>query len=402
MALAIGLSYTVSTDDLDVTVSGSYIANDNISLLVTDKDTGSREYINQVKTGSNGSFSLSFSLAEAGDYMIVMTASDGTAVSKEFTVTESSGGGGGGGSSKITVSLEVIGASETYFDDDIELNDGDSPIDALDEAGLDYTLKNGSYVSAIEGEKEDTTTTAGWKYKVNGDVPDLGSSDYELEDGDDLIWFWATGIDDDEEGGDSNGDTTGDETETEDGTTGSSGFTDISSFTWAKTAIEELVNRGIVEGTGNNLFEPKREVTRAEFIKMILLALDQEISDIENSPFPDVGISKWHAPYIAKAKELGIVEGSADGNFYPDASITRQEMTAMIVRAMEKMALWDEENASALSFKDNDQIASWAKDYVAKAYDKGIIEGVGDGYFSPKTYANRAQAAVIIYRILTQ
>ena len=155
MALSIGLSYTVSTDDLDVTVSGSYLANDNISLLVTDQDTGNREYINQVKTSSTGSFSLEFSLSESGDYMIIMTASDGTVVSKEFTVTESTGGGGsGGGSSKITVKLEVIGASETYFDDDIELNDGDSPIDALDEAGLDYTLKNGSYVSAIEGEKE--------------------------------------------------------------------------------------------------------------------------------------------------------------------------------------------------------------------------------------------------------
>ena len=267
---------------------------------------------------------------------------------------------------------------------------------------MDYTLKSGSYVSAIEGEKEDTTTTAGWKYKVNGDVPDLASADYELEDGDDLVWFWATGIDDDEEGGSSNGDTTGEETETEDGTTASSGFTDISSFNWAKTAIEQLVDRGIVEGTGNNLFEPKREVTRAEFIKMILLALEQEISDNDKSPFPDVGVSKWYAPYIAKAKELGIVEGSADGNFYPDASITRQEMTAMIVRAMEKMELWDEENTSALSFNDNNEIASWAKDYVAKAYDKGIIEGVGDGYFSPRTNANRAQAAVIIYRILTQ
>ena len=97
MASAIGLSYTVSTDDLDVTVSGSYLANDNISLLVTDQDTGNREYINQVMTSSTGSFSLEFSLSEAGDYMIIMTASDGTVVSKEFTVTESTGGGSGGG-----------------------------------------------------------------------------------------------------------------------------------------------------------------------------------------------------------------------------------------------------------------------------------------------------------------
>ena len=157
-----------------------------------------------------------------------------------------------------------------------------------------------------------------------------------------------------------------------------------------------------MEGTGNNLFEPKREVTRAEFIKMILLALGQEVSATDSDSFPDVNSSKWYASYIAKAKELGIVEGSEDGKFHPDSSITRQEMTAMIVRAMEILGLWDKGDASALNFNDDDEIASWAKDYVAKAYDKGIIQGVGDGYFSPETYANRAQAVVIIYRILTQ
>lgn len=396
-AMAAGLTYSASVDGQDVTISGSYGSGINLSLVVVNNDTSNRVYIGQVKTGPDGKFSQAFYLGAPGNYKITVTASDGTALCKNFTV---SSGGGTGGSDTITVSLKVTGASKSYFDDDIELSPGASPIDALDEAGLDYTLKGGAYVSAIEGEKESSTSTAGWKYKVNGVIPSASSADYKLLDGDVLIWFWATDFEDTEEGDDS-GSLPVDEVPVEGGTAIQSTFTDLAGFDWAQAAISQLSALGIVQGTGSSLFEPKKEVTRAEFIKMIVLALGVDTAGVTaSSPYPDVMSEKWYSVYIMAAKNLDIVEGSPDGNFYPEASITRQEMTAMIIRALSVTDKLPSETWKTLSFSDRDDIASWAEDSVTKAYTLGIVQGVSADSFSPRANANRAQASVMIYRIL--
>jgi len=172
---------------------------------------------------------------------------------------------------------------------------------------------------------------------------------------------------------------------------------------WAKDEVTALANKLIINGTGAGKFSPKRDVTRAEFAAMIVRALGLKASGEAN--FSDVASSAWYAEAVAAAAEAGIVNGYTDGTFRPNNKITRQELAAMVVRA-QKLAgldvdLSDAEVAGLLSgYKDAGQIGAWARAELAAAIESGIVQGTSANTVSPTASANRAEAAVMIYRFL--
>lgn len=106
--------------------------------------------------------------------------------------------------------------------------------------------------------------------------------------------------------------------------------------------------------------------------------------------------------YIGAAAEAGIITGNTDGTFRPDRPITREQMAIMMVRAMNyggQPVVLNTSAASALSkFNDSKKIQS--KDSVAKAVQEGIIQGMTSKTFVPQGNATRAQAAVMLKRVL--
>lgn len=172
-------------------------------------------------------------------------------------------------------------------------------------------------------------------------------------------------------------------------------FTDMNSSHWAYDAVQLLCERGIISGHGDNTFAPDDNVTRAEFIKMITVAMALKSSGTE-TPFADVNADDWYAPYAAMAYREGIVLGDSEGKFNPDANITREDMVTILYRAMKITAT----NVTP-NFSDADKISSYAKTAVAYFGSKGIVNGMGDGSFAPKAGATRAQAAKILYNIIT-
>lgn len=167
-------------------------------------------------------------------------------------------------------------------------------------------------------------------------------------------------------------------------------FSDIAGH-WAKDNILVMYERGIINGFTDGTFKPENNVTRAEFIKMLVAALKLEIGgDVE---FDDVAADDWHYAYIATAFNKGIVNGVGTG-FNPDGAITRQDASAIVYRAV--MA---GEEADGAVFADEEEIADYAKAAVAALSAKGIILG-SDGYFNPTNNMTRAEAATIIQRIL--
>ncbi|MDR1100786.1 MAG: S-layer homology domain-containing protein [Clostridiales bacterium] len=172
-------------------------------------------------------------------------------------------------------------------------------------------------------------------------------------------------------------------------------FSDVPSGYWAHEYITSLVNKSILNGVGDNKFEPESNVTREQFAKMLVGALG--ILDANATcDFTDVGAADWHYQYVASAAKTGIISGYTDGTFGTGQNITRQEMAAMISRAKPELPQTEGE----IIFLDSNEIADWAKADVTKAQRAGIIAGFPDGTFAPLDNATRAQAAKIIYAML--
>jgi len=173
-------------------------------------------------------------------------------------------------------------------------------------------------------------------------------------------------------------------------------FSDINSVPWAETAIKALAKKNIINGVGNNKFEPNGTVTRAQFVKMLVLALELPM-EFSEAPFDDVTAADWFYHYVHTAYKNGIVKGAS--SFGSERAITRAEMAVMCYRAAEAGGIKTEGNKS-LDFKDSGSIPDYAKEAVAALVNNGIINGMGDNTFAPGNTSSRAQAAKIIYGIL--
>ncbi|KYH32911.1 S-layer homology domain-containing protein [Neomoorella mulderi] len=174
-------------------------------------------------------------------------------------------------------------------------------------------------------------------------------------------------------------------------------FEDVTnnSFGWAKDTIETLAGAGIVAGVDSSHFEPGRPVTRAKFASLLVKALGLEVKEGTKNPFKDVKGDAWYAGAVTAAAGNGLVKGYEDGTFRPENVITREELVAMLVRAMNLPA-----SEEKLAFKDNDKVSAWARKSVAVAAAHGLVKGFEDGTFRPGDTASRAECAVMIYRML--
>ncbi|MDQ6417972.1 S-layer homology domain-containing protein [Paenibacillus sp. LHD-117] len=169
-------------------------------------------------------------------------------------------------------------------------------------------------------------------------------------------------------------------------------FKDIAGH-WAEASILKASERGFVAGYSDGTFRPQRQVTRAEFVAMLVRALELQVPTAPQLEFADHdSIPAWARGYIAAGIEAGIIEGYADGTFQAGKLISRAEMASMIVRS-EGVA---PSSGGKPSFADTDDIPAWAQPYVAVAAERGWIKGVGDNRFAPLKHATRAEAAHLI------
>ena len=173
------------------------------------------------------------------------------------------------------------------------------------------------------------------------------------------------------------------------------GFSDLEGSEWAKDAVAKLAEHGVIAGYDDNTFKPQKNITREEFIKMVVVA--QGISlNVEPCGLADVDQSKWYAPYVNAAYQAGIIKGVSESEFGIGKEITREDMAVIIARIKNYGNVTEEQNV----FADVDEISSYAKDAVYSLYGAGKIAGIGDNMFGPKLIVTRAQAAKIIYDTL--
>ena len=112
--------------------------------------------------------------------------------------------------------------------------------------------------------------------------------------------------------------------------------------------------------------------------------------------FADVKVTDWFAGDVQAALDNGLI--AVDAQFRPEETITREEMAKIVVGAAEQIGIDGEEKE--LSFQDDSAISDWAVEFVQKAVSYGLINGNEDGSFAPQKNATRAEAAVVMKRLL--
>ncbi|WP_440113509.1 SwmB domain-containing protein [Paenibacillus sp. QZ-Y1] len=171
---------------------------------------------------------------------------------------------------------------------------------------------------------------------------------------------------------------------------------------WAKDVIGELSAKWIINGQNGTLYVPDQQISRAEFATLVAKGLGLPGDYLSAQQFKDVRYGDVSGAYIGAAAKAGIIKGNTDGTFRPDSLINREQMAIMMVRALDyagQPTVLKSSSASTLSkFKDNNKIQS--KDSVAKAVQEGIIQGMTSTTFEPQGNADRAQAAVMLKRVL--
>ena len=171
-------------------------------------------------------------------------------------------------------------------------------------------------------------------------------------------------------------------------------FADVTTH-WAKDAIEDMAEKGIINGVGDQKFEPDRSVSRSEFIAMIVRLLGIDDAGDEQI-FADVTSSDWYYSVVQTASRAGLISGRGDG-FDPIATISREEAAVVLMNAYEKYK--GEATAEPLGFADKDSISSWATAAVEKAVGVGLLKGDDTNTVRPAGNLTRAEAASILARL---
>lgn len=172
-------------------------------------------------------------------------------------------------------------------------------------------------------------------------------------------------------------------------------FSDIDNYEWARESIEELYKAGVVNGKGNNEFRPQDNVTREEFVKMILGAAKIDLDFKDNTPPSDVKETDWFYKYIMCAYEAGIINGISENEFGTGLYITRQDIAKIMYETIKLCGYEITEQGN--DFFDENAIADHSKEAVNKLRLAGIINGYENNEFRPNDFANRAEAAKMIY-----
>lgn len=172
-------------------------------------------------------------------------------------------------------------------------------------------------------------------------------------------------------------------------------FNDIGDH-WAKSYIESLYLKGIVQGYDDGSFRPEAKVNRAELTKMALAAAGidpQDPNGDESFTFEDV--EGWQTEWVYPAWKQGIIKGYSDTVFAPGQNITRAEALKISLEAFD-VNVPDTSNEWAFE----DTIDHWAISYINQAYLDFVVSGKTETMFYPEDHITRGEAAKVINNLL--
>lgn len=167
---------------------------------------------------------------------------------------------------------------------------------------------------------------------------------------------------------------------------------------WAKTALEEFIKDGYLNGDGNGNYMPNGTMTRAQFSAIVnrILRYTDESADI--SKYKDVSASAWYRADLAKALAAAYLSGTSSDTMSPEASITREQTFVILARILKL----DTTDTSALdAYADAADVSDWAKGSVAALIKAGYVSGDDNKKINPKKALTRAEGVTVLNRSKT-
>jgi hypothetical protein len=168
---------------------------------------------------------------------------------------------------------------------------------------------------------------------------------------------------------------------------------------WSKDQVDLLASKLLIKGAAEDQFMPDANVSRAEFAALLTRAIG--LKPKTAGAFADVPSSAWYADEVGAASAAGIIDGYENNEFKPEASVTREQMAVMIVRAMKQAGFEVKVDLAQLNqFGDSSYISEYANAAISQAMQAKIIQGATEDSFAPLVNATRAEAAVMLKRML--
>lgn len=176
-------------------------------------------------------------------------------------------------------------------------------------------------------------------------------------------------------------------------------FTDIHNH-WAADNILFAASRGLLSGTSDTTFSPNTGMTRGMFVTALGRLAGINPDSYKTGKFTDVKADVYYAPYVNWAAQNGIVEGVTATTFAPDTNINREQMAVIMANYAKRLGYDLPKTLQAVTFADNAQIGSWAKNAVGAMQQAGILAGKANNRFDPKGTAARAEVATVLRRFV--
>lgn len=169
---------------------------------------------------------------------------------------------------------------------------------------------------------------------------------------------------------------------------------DLTGFDWARRQIISLDKKGIANRIGVSGFGPGQQIIRGDFALFLVRTLGLTADTTEN--FADVDPASQYAKEVAVGRALGILQGIGGNLYAPEQPISRQDLMTIIARGMKLSG----EGADMSVFSDTGLIAQYAYDAVSAMVKAGLVKGNAGGTINPLSSTTRAEAAVIMDRII--
>ncbi len=166
---------------------------------------------------------------------------------------------------------------------------------------------------------------------------------------------------------------------------------------YSSKVLDDDNHYAYIIGYPDETVRPDRSITRAEATTMFYRLLRDDVRDelfTTENDFKDIESGEWFNSSISTMASAGYVKGRPDGNFDPDAPITRAEFAAIAAR----IALTGKADTSNVSLSDIE--GHWAEQHIIEAAAAGWITGYPDGSFKPDAYITRAEAMTLVNNVL--
>lgn len=174
------------------------------------------------------------------------------------------------------------------------------------------------------------------------------------------------------------------------------GFADVNTDDWYFKDVDWAYGSGLISGYNNAIFAPDEPITLAETVSAIAKISGEDTDKYIDATVDGIKDNEWYSPYAKWAMERVVPSSKT---FDPDASVTREEMAALVVKYLDYMNAGYGAPDGTVIFDDKAEVSPDAMEALQILYKNGLLSGKGENIIAPKENMSRAEFSALIHRV---